>query len=124
MGASASRAKGNPRRHSLTSSDLLDLMPRQAIRDRQVVRKRDESMGSRTDLTGCSLHGLRKACCRKLAEARCTVNQIQAISGHKTLAEVERYTRDADRTRLAEEAISRTQSYPRGDRFYPQETKA
>jgi integrase len=75
-------------------------------------------------LTGCSLHGLRKACCRKLAEAGCTVNQIQAVSGHKTLAEVERYTRDADRTRLAEEVISRTQSYPREDRFYPQERKA
>ena len=34
------------------------------------------------------------------------MNQIQAVSGHKTLAEVERYTRDADRTRLAEEVIS------------------
>jgi integrase len=39
----------------------------------------------------CKTHGLRKAAARRLAEAK----QIQAITGHKTLAEVERYTRKA-----------------------------
>ena len=36
-----------------------------------------------------------------IAEAGCTAKQIQAITGHKTLAEVERYTRKADQVRLA-----------------------
>jgi integrase len=47
----------------------------------------------------CSFHGLRKAACRRLAEAGCTVHQIAAISGHKTLKEIERYTKGVDRWR-------------------------
>ena len=48
---------------------------------------------------GCSAHGLRKAACRRLAEAGCSANVIASISGHKTLKEVSRYTRDADQER-------------------------
>jgi integrase len=33
---------------------------------------------------GLSAHGLRKAMCRRLAEAGCSANQIAAISGHAT----------------------------------------
>lgn len=55
----------------------------------------------------CKAHGLRKAAARRLAEAGCTAKQIQAITGHKTLAEVERYTRKADQVRLARQAIDR-----------------
>jgi integrase len=54
----------------------------------------------------CSAHGLRKAACRRLAEAGCSANQIAAISGHKTLKEVERYTRAADQVRLATQAMA------------------
>jgi integrase len=36
----------------------------------------------------CSFHGLRKAACRRLAEAGCSVNEIAAVSGHATLREV------------------------------------
>lgn len=54
---------------------------------------------------GCSAHGLRKAACRRLAEAGCTVHQIAAISGHRSLSEVQRYTRAADQARLAREAM-------------------
>jgi integrase len=50
-------------------------------------------------------HGLRKAAARRLAEAGCTPHEIAAITGHATLAEVERYTRAADQRRLAEAAI-------------------
>ena len=39
----------------------------------------------------CTFHGLRKAACRRLAEAGCTIHEIAAISGHATLKEVERY---------------------------------
>jgi integrase len=53
------------------------------------------------------LHGLRKAACRRLAEASCTAHEIMAISGHKSLAEVERYTRDAERVRLAESGMGK-----------------
>ena len=53
----------------------------------------------------CPFHGLRKAACRRGAEADWTVKQIAAWSGHKTLKEVERYTRDADQKKLAEAAM-------------------
>ena len=53
----------------------------------------------------CSAHGLRKAACRRLAEAGCSAMQIAAISGHKTLAEVERYVKAANQAKLAEAAM-------------------
>jgi integrase len=53
----------------------------------------------------CSFHGLRKAALTRLANANKTVHQIAAVSGHKTLKEVERYTRAADQRRLAREAL-------------------
>jgi integrase len=56
---------------------------------------------------GCSPHGLRKAAARRLAEAGCTAHQIAAITGHRTLAEVARYTRAADQIRMADAAILR-----------------
>ena len=55
----------------------------------------------------CKAHGLRKAAARRLAEAGCSACEIAAITGHKTLAKVERYTRAADQERLARQAIQR-----------------
>jgi enterobacteria phage integrase len=55
----------------------------------------------------CKPHGLRKAAARRLAEAGCSASEIMAITGHKTLAEVERYTRAAEQERLARRAIKR-----------------
>jgi enterobacteria phage integrase len=55
----------------------------------------------------CKAHGLRKAAARRLAEAGCSASEIAAITGHKTLAEIERYTRAADQARLARQAIQR-----------------
>lgn len=55
----------------------------------------------------CKAHGLRKAAARRLAEAGCTASEIASITGHKTLAEVERYTRMADQERLARAAIGK-----------------
>lgn len=60
-------------------------------------------------LTGLSAHGLRKAAARRLAEAGCTPHQIQAITGHKSLAEVARYTIAANQERMAREAMDRIQ---------------
>jgi len=49
---------------------------------------------------------LRKAACRRLAEAGCSEKQIAAISGHASLDEVARYTKAADKARLARDAMA------------------
>jgi integrase len=55
----------------------------------------------------CKAHGLRKAAARRLADAGCTTKHIAAITGHKSLAEIERYTRAADQESLAREAVAK-----------------
>ena len=55
----------------------------------------------------CVFHGLRKAALTRLADAGCTAHEIAAISGHKTLKEIERYTKGADQARLARAAMER-----------------
>lgn len=49
----------------------------------------------------CSIHGLRKARCRQLAEAGATASEIMAVSGHKSLSEVQKYVAAADQKKLA-----------------------
>jgi integrase len=61
----------------------------------------------RAGLPHCSAHGLRKAAARRLAEAGCTAHEIMAITGHQSLKEVERYTREAARRGLADTAMKR-----------------
>ena len=58
-------------------------------------------------LPQCSAHGLRKAAATRLANVGCSVNQIAAITGHKSLGEVAHYTAAADQHRLAREAINK-----------------
>lgn len=67
------------------------------------LRERAEMAG----IEGRTPHGLRKAAGRRLAEAGCTAKQIMAVLGHKTLAEAETYTRDADQMLLADNAIAK-----------------
>lgn len=55
----------------------------------------------------CAAHGLRKAASRLLAEHGATDREIMSITGHRTANEVTRYTRDADRERLAEAAMAK-----------------
>jgi integrase len=55
----------------------------------------------------CVPHGLRKAACRRLAEAGCSASEIASISGHKTLKEVERYVKEADQEHMARRAMAR-----------------
>jgi integrase len=57
----------------------------------------------------CRLHGLKKGGMRRLAEAGNTAHELMAISGHRTLTEVQRYTEDADRKRLAESGMAKRQ---------------
>ena len=58
-------------------------------------------------LSNCSAHGLRKATARRLAEAGCTDRQIMSITGHKTVKEVTRYTREVDQRQLSQDALNR-----------------
>jgi integrase len=57
----------------------------------------------------CRLHGLKKGGMRRLAEAGNTAHELMAISGHKTLSEVQRYTSAADKKRLADSAMAKKQ---------------
>lgn len=54
---------------------------------------------------GLSAHGLRKAACRRLAEAGCSAPQIMSLSGHKNLKEVQTYIEAANRLGLARQAL-------------------
>jgi integrase len=64
-------------------------------------------------LSHCSAHGLRKAQSRRLAEAGCTVHEIAAITGHRSLSEIRRYTEAAEQARLARAAIAKAAADPR-----------
>jgi integrase len=62
------------------------------------------------DEAGCpdiSAHGGRKATARRLAEIGCSASQIASITGHPSIAEVQRYTKAADRKRMAREAMTK-----------------
>jgi len=59
------------------------------------------------NLHHCSAHGLRKACATALAEAGATAHEIAAVTGHQSLEEIERYTRAAERKRLADQAMKK-----------------
>jgi integrase len=54
---------------------------------------------------GLSAHGLRKAVCVRLAQAKCSPHQIMSITGHKRLDEIVRYTEAVDLVPLAHEAM-------------------
>src|SRR5262245_52609378 len=62
----------------------------------------------------CKVHGLRKAACRRLAEAGCSASEIAAISGHATLREVARYTKAVDQEVMARNAMARITANTRG----------
>jgi integrase len=54
----------------------------------------------------CKPHGLRKTLGRRLADAGVSAHDIMAALGHKTLVEAERYTREADRRRGGQRAVT------------------
>jgi integrase len=61
----------------------------------------------------CQPHGLRKTAGKRLAEVGCSAHEIMSILGHKTLAETEKYTRDASQRTLATSAISKLEGSKR-----------
>jgi integrase/recombinase XerD len=58
------------------------------------------------ELKHCSAHGLRKATATVLANRGATPHMIQAITGHASLQEVERYTQEANKAVLADAAMA------------------
>ncbi len=62
------------------------------------------SLGLPNDL---HFHGLRHSAASRLAEAGCTPHEIAAVTGHKSLAMVSRYTQQAQQEALASAAIMR-----------------
>lgn len=52
-------------------------------------------------------HGLRKAIAARLAESQATAHEVMSVTGHKTLQEVERYTRAARKPQMADSAMSK-----------------
>jgi enterobacteria phage integrase len=59
----------------------------------------------------CRPHGLRKTFGRLLADAGASAHDIMAALGHLTLAEAERYTREADRRRGGRRAIVKLEDH-------------
>jgi len=62
--------------------------------------------------TRCVPNGLRKSIMRRLAERGSSAKEIAAISGHRTLKEIERYTAAADQATLSKAAMAKL----RGDK--------
>ena len=58
-------------------------------------------------LPQCSPHGLRKAAAARLAELGATAHEIMAVTGHRTLKEVDRYTRSAAQRAMAQSAMAK-----------------
>jgi integrase len=59
-------------------------------------------------LPQCSAHGLRKCAATRLADAGCSLHEVMAITGHRSMSAVAPYTMAADQKRLARQAL-RTQ---------------
>jgi integrase len=55
----------------------------------------------------CKAHGLRKAALRRLAEHGSTTKELAAMSGHRSLKELQLYTEHADQVRLAQSAVAK-----------------
>lgn len=56
-------------------------------------------------LHGYSMHGLRKAASRRMAERGLSNQLIKSVTGHSSDSEVSRYTREAEQEKMAETAF-------------------
>lgn len=62
-------------------------------------------------LPHCSMHGLRKACSRRLAESGATDAEGQAVTGHKKAETFAYYRAKANRSALADRAMSNLETH-------------
>jgi integrase len=72
-------------------------------------------------LAQCSAHGLRKCAATRLADAGCSLHEVMAMTGHRSMSEVARYTKAADQARLARQAMARTTADPKTFRATPRQ---
>jgi integrase len=68
-----------------------------------IMRRAAKKAGLPSD---CVAHGLRKTGLRVMAENGATESQLAAVSGHKSMTELRRYTKSADQAGLARDGIS------------------
>lgn len=61
-------------------------------------------------LEGYSMHGLRKAASRRMAELGLSNQMIKSLTGHTSDTEVARYTRDAEQMTMADMVVDRLAS--------------
>ena len=102
------RLADGARRHAERTSDVPGHRDRQAIRRQRISASSFETGATPPDYRSAAKpHGLRKAACRRLAEAGCSANEIMSISGHTTMKEIVRYTVAADQARLARNAFAK-----------------
>jgi integrase len=80
----------------------ITLLIRRAVKEARLPRR-------------CVAHGLRKAILRRLAERGGTSKELQAVSGHRSLSEVERYTEMAQQARLNRRAMAKLQEEQKDD---------
>lgn len=94
---------------------VLDTTPRRSLRyilsdqhgrqlDYDQIQKATIAERKRLGLDAYTLHGLRYSAASELAEAGCTDHQIAAITGHKSLSMVQKYSKGASQKRLAKQA--------------------
>ena len=62
----------------------------------------------------CTLHGLRKGGARRLAEAGASAHEIMSVTGHRTISQVQHYTEEANRQKMAEAAITKLRKKQEG----------
>jgi integrase len=55
----------------------------------------------------CRLHGLKRSSLSRMAIDGCTPHEMQAVSGHKTLAMIQLYTDEVDREKLSVSAFAK-----------------
>ncbi len=58
----------------------------------------------------CKAHGLRKSALTRLAQHSATTHEIAAVSGHKSLRQIQHYTAAVNQSRLARSAMERLPS--------------
>lgn len=66
-----------------------------------------------------SPHSLRKALLTQMADGGATAHEIQAVSGHQNIAEVQTYTRSADQKRLAKSGLEKVARRPKAEQEAP-----
>ena len=101
-----SASKSHRRSASGAIDFLADKVPQAVYRPKGFADWFHEAIMAAGLPKGLSSHGLRKASCRRLAEAGCTPHQIASISGHKSLREIVTIYQAADRVALAVSAMA------------------